>query len=463
MSVQETPKSPHRPYDLRAPYSGYHVREFPPEDGELTHTSPGTPCGEYMRRFWQPVCLSQELTDLPLAIRIMGEDLVAFRDKSGAVGVLHRHCSHRGTSLEYGIVSEHGIRCCYHGWLFDTDGTILETPGEPPDSRLREGLRHGAYPAREHWGLVFAYMGPPGDLPEFPEFETYGTPEDGIVPYSTWHPCNWLQCHDNFMDPVHAVFLHSRISGDQLTPAWGKVPVVDWYETGGGSGIIYVATRRMSDDLVWNRINHVILPNYCEVGTAYEEGNEQKVFQRNTWTRWLVPVDDTHSWTFGWRLFRPGVDDGKGDPAACGRDSIDIGAHQHNAGRNYEQRQREPGDWDAQTSQRPIAIHALEHPGWTDTGVMMWRRLLRQGIRGETPSATPEGIYGPPDRKVASLAHDCIFKLPQRDGVDDAAAMRDLSRRATEIVMAAEDLPFEAQHEQVEPKLKALEREVSGE
>ena len=83
----------------------------------------------------------------------------------------------------------------------------------------------------------------------------------------------------------------------------------------------------MSDDLVWNRINHVILPNYCEVGTAYEEGNEQKVFQRNTWTRWLVPVDDTHSWTFGWRLFRPGVDDGKCSPAACGRDSIDIGAH----------------------------------------------------------------------------------------------------------------------------------------
>ena len=122
------------------PFGGYHLRDVPPEDAELTHTSPGTPCGEYMRRFWQPVCLSQELTDLPLAIRIMGEELVAFRDNSGTIGVLHRHCSHRGTSLEYGIVSEHGIRCCYHGWLFDTDGTILETPGEPPDSRLRESL-----------------------------------------------------------------------------------------------------------------------------------------------------------------------------------------------------------------------------------------------------------------------------------------------------------------------------------
>ena len=161
-------------------------------------------------------------------------------------------------------------------------------------------------------------------------------------------------------------------------------------------------------------------------------------------------------------IFRPGVDDGKGDPTLCGRDSIDIGAHQHNGGRSYEQRQREPGDWDAQTSQRPIAIHALEHPGWTDTGVMMWRRLLRQGIRGETPSATPQAIYGPREWPISTLAHDCILKLPQRAGIDDAAAMRDLSRRATEIVMAAEDLPLDAQHETVVPQLKDLELEVSA-
>ena len=157
----------------RQAYSGYHLRDVPAEDAELTHVGPGTPCGEYMRRFWQPVCLSQELTDLPHAVRILGEDLVAFRDKSGDVGVLHRHCSHRGTSLEYGIVAEHGIRCCYHGWLFDIDGTILETPGETPGSRLRESFRHGAYPARKYEGLVFAYMGPPDEETEFPMFDTY--------------------------------------------------------------------------------------------------------------------------------------------------------------------------------------------------------------------------------------------------------------------------------------------------
>ncbi len=100
----------------------------------------------------------------------MGEDLVAFRDRGGAVGLLELHCAHRGTSLEFGLISDKGIRCCYHGWLFDVDGTILETPGEPPDSTLKDRLFHGAYPVREYQGLVFAYMGPPEKEPDFPDF-----------------------------------------------------------------------------------------------------------------------------------------------------------------------------------------------------------------------------------------------------------------------------------------------------
>ena len=121
---------------VNEPYSGYLLRDVPREDAELTHTDPGSPMGELMRRFWQPVCLSQELSDLPRAVRVLGEDLVVFRAGSGDVGVLRRHCSHRGASLEYGIVAERGLRCCYHGWLFAPDGAILETPGEPPGSRL---------------------------------------------------------------------------------------------------------------------------------------------------------------------------------------------------------------------------------------------------------------------------------------------------------------------------------------
>ena len=114
---------------LNTRYGGYFHREVPDEDAELTHVGPATPCGEYMRRFWQPVCFSSELSDLPRRVKILGEELVAFRNARGAVGLLELHCPHRGTSLEFGLVGEEGIRCCYHGWLFDVDGTILETPG----------------------------------------------------------------------------------------------------------------------------------------------------------------------------------------------------------------------------------------------------------------------------------------------------------------------------------------------
>ena len=111
-------------------YGGYFSAGLPKKhDDELLETGPGTAAGEYLRKFWHPVCLSSELTDLPLAVRHLGEDLVLFRDKSGRLGALHRHCSHRGTSLEYGIVSERGLRCCYHGWLFDVDGAVLGHAG----------------------------------------------------------------------------------------------------------------------------------------------------------------------------------------------------------------------------------------------------------------------------------------------------------------------------------------------
>src|ERR1700751_1782102 len=118
---------------LNYPYGGYDFRDVPEEDKELTHVGPGTPCGEYLRRYWQPLALSDELKDLPKKLRIMGEDLVLFR-AGGKTGLLALHCSHRGTSLEFGLVSEMGIRGCYHSCLYDVDGKVLEIPGQPPAS-----------------------------------------------------------------------------------------------------------------------------------------------------------------------------------------------------------------------------------------------------------------------------------------------------------------------------------------
>ena len=198
------------------PYAGYAQRDLqtrPPDDLEILQSGPNTPMGEYMRRYWQPVCLSQELTDVPKAIKILHEELVAFRDRGGRVGVLHRKCAHRGTSLEFGIVQQRGIRCCYHGWHYDVDGTLLETPAEPPESRLKDTVCQGAYPAFERDGLVFAYMGPPGQQPAFPVYEGYVLPEGTrLVPFSNVFDCNWLQVYENQIDHYHTALLHNNMT-----------------------------------------------------------------------------------------------------------------------------------------------------------------------------------------------------------------------------------------------------------
>ena len=167
---------------LNTRFGGYYHRDVPREDAELTHVGPGTPCGDYLRRFWQPVCFSDDLRDLPLRVPLLGEELVAFRDFRGRVGLVEAHCPHRGTSLEFGLVSERGIRCCYHGWLFDVDGTILETPGEPAASTLKDRLCHGAYPVHEFNGIVFTYMGPPEQQPPFPTYDSFVRPGFRLIP-----------------------------------------------------------------------------------------------------------------------------------------------------------------------------------------------------------------------------------------------------------------------------------------
>jgi phenylpropionate dioxygenase-like ring-hydroxylating dioxygenase large terminal subunit len=235
---------------LSQPYGAYYHRDVPKEDEELTHVGPGTPCGEYLRRFWQPVALSKELQELPRRVRILGEDLVVFRDKSGQVGCLELHCPHRGTSLEFGLIAEKGIRCCYHGWLMDVDGRILDTPGEPADSTLKDRLCHGAYPTHEYQGMVFAYMGPPEKKPAFPILDTYHQPGCHMVPLMQhFYPCNWLQIQENVMDPAHLEFLHT-ITGSHFPEELRMHSVLDWMES--PSGMICIATRRV-DENIWER------------------------------------------------------------------------------------------------------------------------------------------------------------------------------------------------------------------
>src|SRR5438552_7150347 len=146
------------------------------ENDLLTQTDRGTPCGELMRRYWQPVALSEELRSAPLAVRILGEDLVLFRDDKGRPGLLEIHCSHRGADLSYGRVEDGGIRCLYHGWLYDVEGHCLEQPAEPPESSFHTKIRLLSYPCKEIAGVIFAYLGA-GEPPAFPMYEPFTVPD----------------------------------------------------------------------------------------------------------------------------------------------------------------------------------------------------------------------------------------------------------------------------------------------
>ena len=353
---------------LNTAYSAYHHRERPPEDEELTRVGPGTPCGEYLRRFWQPVILSSELGELPRRLRILGEDLVAFRDKSGAIGLLELHCPHRGTSLEFGLIGDKGIRCCYHGWLFDADGTILETPGEPADSTLKDRLFHGAYPVREYSGLVFAYMGPPDKQPDFPILDTYelsGYRQIARAP-TLWE-CNWLQVKENSMDPAHLAFLHTLPGSEGFTDDFKELAEWDWMET--PVGMVYIDTRRQADR-VWVRVADFILPNIHQFPPNADPMALRNSINRPQATTWAVPLDDTHTMQIGYQRAPEGREVRRG--SGFGQDGK----------RSYEERQRVPGDYDAQISiHGGVSRHGLEHLAATDRGIIMMRNMIRQGIR----------------------------------------------------------------------------------
>jgi phenylpropionate dioxygenase-like ring-hydroxylating dioxygenase large terminal subunit len=411
---------------LKTRYGGYFHRDVPEEDAELTHVSSGAPCGEYMRRFWQPVCFSDELRDLPHRVKILGEELVAFRDPSGAVGLLELHCPHRGSSLEFGLIDTDGIRCCYHGWLFAADGTILETPGEPADSTLKDRLYHGAYPTHEHQGVVFAYMGPPDRQPPFPVYDSFDRPGYRLIPGRKYfYPCNWLQIMENTMDPAHTAFLHTIVSGAVFTNEFGVLPELDFVET--PIGMIYVATRRVGDN-IWARMVEAVLPNLQQVAPIWEDGREEHPFSGPMMSRWIVPVDDSNTMFLEFRH----VSETAGVTPSWWADR-DIMLPGQVAAESYEDGQRHPGDYEAQVSQRSIAIHGLEHLGATDRGVTMFRNQIRRGIRAVKAGDEPHGLCHNAGAVIPTYSNDTVVRVPPAEAAAaDRQLMRETGRRLAE-------------------------------
>jgi len=358
--------------------------KIPEPDPELTRVGPGTPCGELMRRYWQPICLSADLKDLPKPVRILGEDLIAFRDGQGRAGLLFFRCSHRGASLEYGRVEERGLRCCYHGWLYDVEGKILEMPLEPANNPFLKQIQHPCYPVHEFGGLTFAYMGPPDRMPEFPIYDVWKN--DGGTLKARMGPrvggpvnCNWLQAEENLMDALHTFWLHTLHSGAQFpSEVYGINPDDLKYEE-TEMGMRFVLARKLPSGKWWELIWEMIMP--LNVHLVYTD--EPKT-ERVSAVTYCVPVDDTHQLGASIRLVSENHND-----QLTGRERLAPGGRKDTS---YEYTQRHPDDKEAVEGQGPIALHGLEHLVTSDKGVIMFRRILRTAIQAMNRGEDPKGI-----------------------------------------------------------------------
>jgi len=396
-------------FSLRG-YAGYETRLSEHPDEELTQVGPETPCGEYLRRFWHPVYLTNDLCDLPVALKILGEELVLFRDLSGTLGLVHKRCPHRQASLEYGKCEEHGIRCCYHGWHFDTDGKLLDAPGQPENlsDRLKLRIKLGAYPVVEYKGLIFSYMGPIVEMPEFPVFDSMEFEKMEMVPYKAPFRCNWLQVLDAILDPLHTSFLHSNIGRVQFSEGFGEVGQMDFFER--DVWMLGVNTRQVGEN-VWFRVNELVLPNFTQAGSAFaSDGTQRRLYGRSSFTRWVVPVDDENTLALAWANFGE-----RGDPPEWntpeGPELIEQGEV---FDRTYEERQRSPGDAEATEGMGRITVHKNENLVSSDRGITLMRKRLREQIRavqnGETPARASVANSG----LIPTYGGDTVLRIPRK-------------------------------------------------
>ena len=273
------------------------------EDNQtITQTGPGTPMGDLFRRFWIPALLSSELEEPdgpPVRFKLLSERLVAFRDSDGRVGILEERCPHRHASLYWGRNEESGLRCVYHGWKFDVNGTCLDQPAEPADSRFKDHLSAIAYETHEAGGIVWTYMGPKDKVPPFPEFEWTLLPEDHSFAHKRLQRCNYLQNLEGELDTAHLNFLHRSWNPEEED----FMPDADlrrkrYLISETDFGMLAMARSDAPNDEYYWRMTPFHLPSYTLIPGPYDAAN--------TWTA-AIPIDDTNMWGFTvtWHHERP--------------------------------------------------------------------------------------------------------------------------------------------------------------
>ncbi|MBM2811127.1 MAG: phthalate 4,5-dioxygenase [Chloroflexi bacterium] len=373
------------------------------ENDLLTQTGPGTPGGELLRRYWQPVALSEELppSGAPRPVRIMSEDLVLFRDDGDRLGLLGLHCAHRGADLSYGRLEDGGLRCIYHGWLYDVSGRCLEQPGEPAGSTFHERLRHRAYPCREVGGIIFAYMGP-GEPPLFPAYEPLLADEGYRVSKKRLSDCNYLQSHEGNLDPEHLSFLHHGLPRREGN-FYSAPPIVRTEETPFG-GRVY-SIRPAPDGMRFVKTTCFVMPNINATGP--DHGG----FQMG----WHVPIDDFSHWRYsvGFRRTAPMDELARTESVS---EIADGYRHVRNRANRYLQDREAMKTWSYSgigTSNGPqdacvqegmgaIEDRTEEHLGTTDQGVLLARDRLLRAIQDVLAGRDPPHVV----RDETSNHHD---------------------------------------------------------
>jgi phthalate 4,5-dioxygenase len=269
------------------------------ENERVTRVGPGTPMGNVMRSYWQPAAISNELAEndgAPLRVRLLGEDLIAFRDCEGTVGLVGAFCPHRRAPMFFGRNEERGLRCAYHGWKFDRHGNCVDMPSEPPDSLFKTKVTIDSYPTWEGGGVVWTYMGPRETMPAPPDYEWVRAPATHRFVSKTFEHCNWLQAMEGGLDTSHSSFLHNERLGDptRLRSRDGH-PRIEVEKN--AYGYRYASTRNLGDDGLYVRVYHYVMPSQQMRGNiTAASGGRVKVpkFAGHLW----IPIDDTTTFVY---------------------------------------------------------------------------------------------------------------------------------------------------------------------
>jgi len=382
------------------------------QNDRFTRVGPGTPMGELMRRYWHPIAPSAELNEEnpTKEIRLLGEDLVLYRDLKGRVGCIEPTCAHRKANLSYGIPEENGLRCAYHGWVYNETGACLEQPSEPADKRFKEKVCLKAYPVEELAGLIFVYMGPE-PKPLLPRWDLMVwdnvTRSIRVNPL----PCNWLQCVDNALDPVHFQWLHAywgaraiarkkppeeREQFQRSAVARGRRHLkvgFDRFEYG-------IVKRRLmegetEEDEHW-RIGHpIVFPNFLRVSEGYRHSFQYR-----------VPVDDTHTMHVVYTVIVP-----KAGETAPPQDHVPytVLSPYDEKGRlnNTTIPSQDEAAW---IMQGPISDRTTEHLGATDVGIIMFRKLIEEQFKNVESGRDPINVHRDPEKnKCITLATEHTY------------------------------------------------------